>query len=126
MLSEATLNIGTHEKIDFEDECKFVNYEDGFLEFKKLAVGKKGRTYYPNGEFEGFLVPHEETITIAKSLEVEKDGQIIYRPSVMFLSSPCDFARKYFSNAKVNEYPEPDLSKPLDLSLIHIFIIIKT
>ena len=43
--------------------------------FKNLAVEKKCRTYYPNGEFEGFLVPHEETITIATNLEVkEKDN----------------------------------------------------
>lgn len=114
MLSEATLNIGTHEDIDFEDECKSIDLKNGFLEFKKLAVDKKCRTYYPNGEFEGFLVPHEETITIAKSLEVKQDGKVIYRPSVMFLYSPCNFARNYFNTAKVNEYPNPDLTKPLD------------
>ncbi len=66
MLSESTVNVGTHEKIDFEDECKYLDKNDGFLEFKKLAVDTKCRTYYPNGKFEGFLVPHEETITIAK------------------------------------------------------------
>ena len=114
MLSEATINIGTHEKIDFEDECKLVDYEDGFLEFKKLAVEKKCRTYYPNGEFEGFLVPHEETITIANSLEVKRNGKTIYRPSVLFLYSPCYYARKYLKKAKVNEYPNPDPTKPLD------------
>lgn len=114
MLSEATINIGTHEKIDFEDECKLVDYEDGFLEFKKLAVEKKCRTYYPNGEFEGFLVPHEETITIANSLEVKRDGKTIYRPSALFLYSPCYYARKYLKKAKVNEYPNPDPTKPLD------------
>ncbi len=114
MLSEATINIGTHEKIDFEDECKLVDYEDGFLEFKKLAVEKKCRTYYPNGEFEGFLVPHEETITIANSLEVKRNGKTIYRPSVLFLYSPCYYARKYLKKAKVNEYPNPDPTKLLD------------
>ena len=114
MLSEATINIGTHEKIDFEDECKLVDYEDGFLEFKKLAVEKKCRTYYPNREFEGFLVPHEETITIANSLEVKRNGKTIYRPSVLFLYSPCYYARKYLKKAKVNEYPNPDPTKPLD------------
>ena len=117
MLSEATINIGTHEKIDFEDECKLVDYEDGFLEFKKLAVEKKCRTYYPNGEFEGFLVPHEETITIANSLEVKRNGKTIYRPSVLFLYSPCYYARKYLKKAKVNEYPNPDPTKPLDCEI---------
>lgn len=113
-LSEATMNIGTQEKIDFEDECKFIDYENGFIEFKKLAVEKECDTYYSEGKFKGYLVPHEETITIAKSLEVKKDNKVIYRPSVMFIYSPCEFARKYLKNAKVNEYPNPDPNKPLD------------
>lgn len=114
MLSEATANVGTHEQIDFTEECNFVNSEKGFLEFKKLAADKKCRTYYPGGEFEGFLVPHEETITIAKSLEVKEEGRVIYRPTVMFLYSPCTYASSYFEGAKVNDYPEPDPAKPMD------------
>lgn len=114
MLSESTVNVGTHEKIDFEDECKYLDKNDGFLEFKKLAVDTKCRTYYPNGEFEGFLVPHEETITIAKGLEVEENGEVIYRPTVMFLYSPCKSAQKYFEQAKVNDYLNPDPNQPLD------------
>jgi len=114
MLSEATVNIGTHEQIDFEKECNFVDSERGFLEFKKLAADKKCRTYYPGGEFEGYLVPHEETITIAKNLEVVENGEVAYRPTVMFVYSPCVYATNYFNHAKVNDYPEPDPSKPLD------------
>lgn len=114
MLSEATVNIGTHEEIDFESECNFYNSEKGFLEFKKIAAEKKCRTYYPQGEYEGFLVPHEETITIAKSLEVKENNKIVYRPTVMFLYSPCVYATNYFKSAKVNEYPKPDPQKPMD------------
>lgn len=114
MLSEATLNMGSHEEIDFKDECKLIDSAQGFVEFKKLAAEKKCRTYYPAGAFEGFLVPHEETVAIAKSLEVKHNGKVIYRPSVMFLYSPCRLASEYFSGAKVNEYPEPDPTKPLD------------
>ena len=114
MLSESTIDIGTHERIDFEDKCKLVDYKNGFVELKKLAAETKCRTYYPNGEFEGFLVPHEETITIAKSLEVEEAGKVIYRPSVMFVYSPCEFARKYMEDAKVNDYPESNPQKPMD------------
>lgn len=114
MLSEATANVGTHEQIDFEKECNFVNREKGFLEFRDLAVGKKCRTYYPGGTFEGFLVPHEETITIAKSLEVQEEGKVVYRPTVMFLYLPCKYARDYVQHAKVNEYPDPDPQKPQD------------
>ena len=114
MLSEATINIGTHEKIDYENECNFVRPEKGFLQFKKFAAEKKCRTYYPDGVFEGFLVPHEETITIAKSLEVREGEKVVYRPTVMFLYLPCAYASNYLSNAKVNEYPKPDPTKPLD------------
>lgn len=114
MLSEATVNIGTHEHIDFTEECNFVDAQNGFLEFKKLAADKKCRTYYPGGEFEGFLVPHEETVTIAKSLEVTEKGEVTYRPTVMFIYSPCIYATNYFKNAKVNDYPNPDPAKPMD------------
>ena len=115
MLSEATANIGTHEEIDFEDECNLVDHEKGYLEFQKIAADKKCRTVYPGGEFEGFLVPHEETITIAKNLEVKDGEKVIYRPSVMFIYSPCRYATNYFSKAKVNDYPNPDPSKPQDV-----------
>lgn len=114
MLSEATSNIGTHENIDFEQQCNLVDREKGYLEFKKIAADKKCRTYYPNGVFEGFMVPHEETITIAKSLEVRENGKVVYRPTVTFLYAPCEYASKYFRQAKVNDYPEPDMTKPLD------------
>ena len=114
MLSEATANLGTHEKVDYENECKKLNKEKGYLEFKNLAVEKKCRTYYPNGEFEGFLVPHEETITIAKSLEVKENNKVIYRPTVAFLYSPCKYASLYFEKNKVNDYLNPDPNKPSD------------
>lgn len=115
MLSEATINFGVHEKIDLKKEdCKLLDFENGFLELKELAANTKCRTYYPDGEFEGFLVPHEETITIAKGLEVKEDDKIVYRPSVMFLYSPCEAARNYIENSKVNDYLNPDPDKPQD------------
>jgi homospermidine synthase len=115
MLSEATMNFGAHEQIDFEDECNLVNKEKGYIEFKKLAVDRRCRTYYPNGPFEGFLVPHEETITIAQNLEVKENGKSVYRPSTMFIYQPCNYAVNYFNKAKVNEYPNPDPNKPQDV-----------
>lgn len=114
MLSEATANIGTHERIDFEEECNLVDREKGFLEFKKIAAEKKCRTYYPGGAFEGFLVPHEETVSIARNLEVREGDEVVYRPSVVFLYAPCEYAEQYFKRAKVNEYPVPDPEKPMD------------
>lgn len=102
MISESTVNIGTGEKIDYQKECKMIDFENGFLEFKDMAIDKIGKTYYPKGKFEAFIVPHEETITIAKSLEVKRENNVVYRPTVMFLYSPCDFAVKYLKGARVD------------------------
>lgn len=115
MLSEATANIGTNENIDYEKKCKKIDFKNGFLEFKDLAMDKVGKTYYPKGKFEGFLVPHEETITIAKSLEVKENDKVTYRPTVLFLYSPCDFAKKYLKISRVNDYLNPDNNKPQDV-----------
>ncbi len=114
MLSEATVNIGTHENIDFEDECNFVNYDKGFLEFRNIAADKRCCTFYPNGRVEAYPVPHEETVSIAKNLEVKENGKVIYRPTVIFLYQPCPFSDRYFRSAKVNDYPHQDPNKPLD------------
>lgn len=114
LLSEATQNIGTHEKLEEKDTYRFLDVDKGFLEYRKIAVDMKCHTYYPNGSFEGFLVPHEETITIANNLEVVENNHVVYRPSVMFIYSPCDLAKEYLQKARVNCYPNPDPTKPLD------------
>ncbi len=115
MLSEATMNIGPHENLDCGDKCNLLDKENGFVEFKNLAADKKCRTYYSNGKFEGFLVPHEETITIANSLEVVENGKVTYRPSTMFIYSPCRYAQDYINESKVNDYPNVDPNKPQDI-----------
>lgn len=102
MLSEATANIGTSEHIEYEQECKKIDLKNGFLEFKDIALDKMGKTYYPKGKFMGFLVPHEETITIAKALEVKNETEIIYRPTVIFLYLPCTFAVDFLKFARVS------------------------
>lgn len=113
LLSETAYNIGTHERLEFDRNCLMKDKEKGYLKLEDIAVNVKCNTIYPGGAFEGFVVPHEETITIAKGLEVRSDD-IIYRPTVMFVYSPCEYATKYLQDAKVNEFPNPDPDKPMD------------
>lgn len=115
MLSEATINIGTNEKIDYQEECKMLDLKNGFLEFKDIAIDKMGKTYYPKGKFEAFIVPHEETITIAKSLEVKNGNNVTYRPTVMFLYSPCDFAVNYLKGARVDNSLQIDTNRKQEI-----------
>lgn len=115
MISEGAISIGVHEKLENKEKYKLFDLQKGILEFSQLACEIKCTSFYPAGSFEGFLVPHEETITIGKSLEVKEGENIIYRPSVMFVYSPCEAARLYMESSKVNDYPTPDLTKPLDI-----------
>ncbi len=115
MLSESTVNIGTEEKIDDKNKYKILDLKNGFLEFKDLAIDKLVNTYYPKGKFQGFLVPHEETITIAKNLEVKEGEDVIYRPTVMFIYSPCNYSVEYMKRSRVNDYLNPDINKPQDI-----------
>ena len=114
MLSEATLDVGTEEKVDFENQCGMYNKDKGYMEFTTLAVDKKCVSYYPNGSFQGHLVPHEETISIARSLEVVESGKVTYRPTVAFIYKPCQYASEFLKQSKVNDYPNPDPMKPMD------------
>lgn len=116
MLSEATVNIGTAEQIDYEKECKMLDIQNGFLQFKDIAFDKVGKTYYPKGMFKGFLVPHEETITIAKAFEVRNGKEVTYRPTVMFLYSPCDFAVEYLKKARINNSLNPEIDEQQDIN----------
>ncbi len=119
LLSESTQNIGPHEILEDTNNYNLLDKDNGFLEYKSIAVDTKCKTYYPNGYFEGYLVPHEETITIAQNLEVKEQDKVVYRPSVMFLYKPCHLAEEYLISSKVNDYPNVDPNKEQDCENIN-------
>ena len=50
-------------------------------------------------QFDKYLKETKEQIElINKGLEVKKEKNVIYRPTVIFLYSPCDFAIEYIKN----------------------------
>ncbi len=72
-----------------------------------------------NGKMTGFVVPHEETITISKSLEIKENNKAIYRPTVIFIYSPCEFAIGYLEKARINS--SIDSSEVQKSKIIHGF-----
>ena len=48
------------------------------------------------------------------AIKNNENDKIVYRPSVMFLYLPCHYAQEYFISSKVNDYPNPNPTKPLD------------
>jgi len=108
MLTPSAFSTGTHEE-------KISERQVGHVELDRLAVDTKCMTHYYNGQFEGYIVPHEETISIAKHLEVTgENGEIVYRPRVMFIYKPSNIAEEYLFKSKVYDYPNSDKEKELD------------
>ncbi|MCL2370318.1 MAG: saccharopine dehydrogenase NADP-binding domain-containing protein [Firmicutes bacterium] len=108
MLTHSAFSIGVHEGEISERQV-------GHIELDRLAVDTKCLTHYCGGQFEGYVVPHEETISIAKHLEVaKKSGEVIYRPRVMFVYKPSNVAEEYLFKSKVYDYPNSDKEKEKD------------
>ncbi len=90
-LQPAELGWGTHEKhvppeASFhETGCKAAIY------LTRPGAGTRVRTWTPNaGPIQGYLITHNESISIADYLTVEKNGEAIYRPTVHYAYHPCD------------------------------------
>ena len=58
-----------------------------------LSVIVQVRTWTPKaGPFHGFLITHNEAISIADYFTVKKEGKAVYRPTVHYAYHPCDDA----------------------------------
>ncbi|MHC4091752.1 MAG: saccharopine dehydrogenase NADP-binding domain-containing protein, partial [Planctomycetota bacterium] len=51
-----------------------------------------GAKHHEGGQILGLALPHSESITISDFLTLNKNGQVIYRPTVAFSYLPCDGA----------------------------------
>jgi len=92
-LQPAELGWGTHEKhvppeaIFHETGCRAAIY------LTRPGAGTRVRSWTPKaGPIQGYLITHNEAISIADYLTVEKDGEALYRPTVHYAYHPCDDA----------------------------------
>jgi homospermidine synthase len=90
-LQPAELGWGTHEKhvppeaIFHEHGCKAAIY------LTRPGAGTRVRSWTPRaGPIQGYLITHNESISIADYLTVEKDGEAVYRPTVHYAYHPCE------------------------------------
>lgn len=87
------LGWGTHER-HFPADGRRHEYGGGaaiYLDRPGMSV--KVRSWTPDeGPFQGFLITHAESISIADYLTVEQDGELIYRPTCHYAYHPCDDA----------------------------------
>lgn len=78
-----------------------------YLTRNGLAV--RTRTWTPGaGPFHGFLVTHNESISMADYFSVKQGDKVVYRPTVQYSYHPCDDAVVSIHEAAGKGYTNPD------------------
>lgn len=89
----AELGWGTHEKHFPKDGGRHETGCDASIYLKRPGATVKVRTWTPNyGHFHGYLITHNEAISIADYFTLREQGSVVYRPTCHYAYHPCDNA----------------------------------
>jgi homospermidine synthase len=89
----AELGWGTHEREMPPDARRHEFGCDAAIYLLRPGAGTRVRTWTPlEGPFHGFLITHNESISIADYFTLREDGAVRYRPTVHYAYHPCDDA----------------------------------
>ncbi|MFW5680390.1 MAG: homospermidine synthase [Pseudomonadota bacterium] len=89
----AELGWGTHERHFPVQGGRHAHGCGAAIYLERPGAGTRVRTWTPlAGAFHGFLVTHNESISIADYLTLDIDGRTLYRPTVHYAYHPCDDA----------------------------------
>ena len=89
----AELGWGTHEKALPADGLRHEFGCDAAIYLNRPGASTRVRTWTPNeGPFHGFLITHNEAISIADYFTLTENGSVKYRPTVHYAYHPCDDA----------------------------------
>jgi homospermidine synthase len=89
----AELGWGTHETAWPADACRHDFGSGAAIYLERPGASTRVRTWTPlEGPFHGFLITHNESISIADYYTVKKDGAVAYRPTVHYAYHPADDA----------------------------------
>lgn len=89
----AELGWGTHEKLIPQDGVLLNSSSAQGLILLRPGASVRVRTWTPlEGPFHGFLITHNESISINDYFTVWCEGEAVYRPTVHYAYHPCDDA----------------------------------
>jgi len=89
----AELGWGSHEKTFPADGKRHEFGCDAAIYLMRPGAGTRVRSWTPlEGPYHGFLVTHNESISIADYYTVAEGGAVKYRPTVHYAYHPCDDA----------------------------------
>ncbi len=89
----AELGWGTHER-HFPEDARRHDFGCGAaIYLMRQGAGTRVRSWTPlEGPYHGFLVTHNESISIADYFSLAEGGKVSYRPTVHYAYHPCDDA----------------------------------
>jgi homospermidine synthase len=89
----AELGWGTHEKALPADGARHDFGCDAAIYLNRRGAATRVRSWTPlEGPFHGFLITHNESISIADYYTLAEGGTVRYRPTVHYAYHPCDDA----------------------------------
>src|SRR5437879_4134279 len=89
----AEMGWGTHEKAVPLDGAKHEFGCGSAIYLNRPGLVTRVRTWTPiEGPFHGFIITHNESISIADYFSLRHDDQVVYRPTVHYAYHPCDQA----------------------------------
>jgi homospermidine synthase len=89
----AELGWGSHEKHFPEDGRRHGFGNDAAIYLLRPGASTRVRTWTPGeGPFHGYLITHNEAISIADYYSVREGAKAVYRPTVHYAYHPCDDA----------------------------------
>ncbi len=92
-LQPAELGWGTHERQWPADAARHEFGSGAAIYLQRPGAATRVRSWTPlEGPYQGFLITHGESISIADHLTLRQGGRVIYRPTVHYAYYPCDDA----------------------------------
>jgi homospermidine synthase len=92
-MQPAELGWGTHEKTMPPGAERHSFGCDAAIYLKRPGAGTRVRSWTPTAQAQhGFLVTHNESISIADYFTLREGGKVVYRPTCHYAYHPCDDA----------------------------------
>jgi homospermidine synthase len=106
LLSE--FSIGTHEKYLPCDSILMNDIGQTSITLGTQAWNTRILSWVPSGPIDGILISHDECLTLGNFLEVrDPNGNLEYRPTILFAYMPCDASIASINDFRMNGYQDP-------------------
>lgn len=107
-LQPAELGWGTHERHWPADAARHAAGGGAAIYLRRPGIDTRVRSWTPlTGAYQGFLVTHAESITLADHFSLHEAGELVYRPTVHYAYRPCDDTLLSLQEVKDREGARP-------------------